>query len=77
MRGRRWNVPKRATESATVSRKLLSLRHVSEVTGLTQRQIRAAVEAGEFPPPLPLGPWDFGWPQDRVETWLAKTGGSA
>lgn len=50
---------------------VLTLRQVAERTGLSCDAIRARVSAGTFPPPLPLGPWDTGWPVAAIEGWLA------
>lgn len=49
---------------------IFRLPRVCEVTGLSRSSIYAAVKAGSFPAPFPLGPRAVGWSAAAVEAWL-------
>lgn len=46
------------------------LPQVCELTGLARSTIYAAIKAGSFPAPFPLGPRAVGWSAAAVEAWL-------
>ena len=48
----------------------MTLKQVAARTGLPAATIRAGVTDGTFPRPLPLGPWDTGWPEAAVRRWM-------
>lgn len=51
--------------------KTLPLAQVMHLTGLTREEIHHKTSRGEFPQPLPLGPWDFGWSEKTLRAWQA------
>ena len=48
----------------------LSLNEVMSLTGYEPGKINSLIAAGEFPEPLPLGPWTTGWSRLDIESWL-------
>ena len=50
---------------------MLGLQQVMVLTGLDRAALDDAVRRGEFPRPLPLGPWRTAWVATDVEAWLA------
>ncbi len=50
----------------------LSLNEVMSLTGYERGKINSLVAAGEFPEPLPLGPWTTGWSRSDIESWLTR-----
>ncbi len=50
--------------------KVLRLKSVMEMTGMSRSSIYLYVEKGIFPKPIRLGPRAVGWILDEVESWL-------
>jgi len=50
--------------------RLLGITEVLATTRLTAEQLQQAVAEQGFPPPMPLGPWRFGWPASAVLRWI-------
>ncbi len=50
--------------------KILRLRAVCEVTGLSRSTVYRLVSDGGFPKPVRLGPQSVGWRVSEVDEWL-------
>lgn len=50
--------------------RLLRIRDVASVVGLSGSQIYALVQGGKFPRPVSLGPHCSRWVGSEVQTWL-------
>lgn len=47
------------------------LPQVCELTGLGRSTVYAAIKAGSFPAPFPIGARAVGWSAAAIEAWLA------
>lgn len=50
--------------------RVLRLREVKQVTGLSQSGIYAKMSRGEFPHSIPLGAQAVGWRSDEIAAWI-------
>jgi prophage regulatory protein len=50
--------------------RILRMREVSGLTGLSRSTIYRSVWQGSFPPPLKLGTRAVGWRESDVERWI-------
>ena len=55
-----------------ISQKLLSLKQVIAMVGLTKSTIYRLMEAGDFPRPLKLGSRCVRWLVDEVNAWISS-----
>ena len=55
-----------------ISQKLLSLRQVIAMVGLTKSTIYRLMDAGDFPRPLKLGSRCVRWLVDDVNAWISN-----
>ena len=62
---------KGSTMSVSDGMKLLRLKEVIAVTGLSRSTINRKVEAGQFPRPVSLGPRAVAWRSDELDSWIA------
>lgn len=53
-----------------MEKKVLRLREVRELVGLSRSSIYSAVAKGTFPKQISLGERSVGWLADEVESWL-------
>lgn len=51
-------------------RRILRLPEVEQRTGKKHASIYAAIAAGTFPAPIPLGKRAVGWLEDEIDLWL-------
>ena len=58
--------------SRDMSTKVLRLRAVREITGLSRSSIYAAIARGEFPRQVSLGARAVGWIEAEVLAWVEK-----
>lgn len=49
---------------------ILRLKHVQRLLALSRSAIYARIAAGDFPPPIQLGPRAIGWQQADIDAWL-------
>ena len=58
--------------SITLSPKIriLKMKSVADVTGLSPTHIRRLVEMQNFPQPVPLSAGRLGWVEAEVQSWL-------
>ena len=61
---------KREERGERRARRILRLPEVKQRTGQGKSAIYAAVLAGTFPAPIPLGPRAVGWLEDEVDDWI-------
>jgi prophage regulatory protein len=52
--------------------KVLRLRQVIEMTGLSRSTIYEKIEAGTFPSPIKLSVRSVGWLEDTVQAWIQE-----
>lgn len=52
--------------------RIIRLPEVIRLTGLKRSSIYAAVQAGTFPPQIPLGERAVGWDESEVEDWIGQ-----
>lgn len=57
--------------------KILRMKQVIEVTGLSRSTIYNFIKAGTFPPPRKLGLRAVGWPASAIFEWVATRAMSA
>ncbi|QIK38099.1 AlpA family transcriptional regulator [Caldichromatium japonicum] len=50
--------------------RILRLPDVMHVTGLRRTKIYDLINAGDFPPPLHLGPRAVGWKASDIQHWI-------
>ena len=50
--------------------KLLRLRQVEEITGLSRSSIYRRMQAGEFPRPVKIGSTAVRWSEGEIVAWL-------
>lgn len=55
----------------------LTRAQVAVVTELSPRELDRLCADGEFPRPIPLGPWATGWAAEDVDAWLRARRGSS
>jgi prophage regulatory protein len=53
-------------------RRILRLPEVEHVTGKSRTSIYEDIEAGTFPPAIPLGPRAVGWLEDELADWQER-----
>ena len=51
--------------------RVLRIRQVCEITGLSRPTIYRSMALGEFPERIPLGERSVGWLESEVRAWLA------
>jgi len=51
---------------------MLSFAKVLQKTKLSKDQIETLIEAGDFPGPVPMGPWSFAWAESDIEIWIQE-----
>ena len=51
---------------------VLRRKQVESRTGLCRSSIYAKIKAGDFPPPIPLGPRAVGWLEEEINDWIHK-----
>lgn len=51
---------------------MLSFAKVVRKTGCSKQEITALIEAGDFPRPVPMGPWSFAWVKSDIEIWIQE-----
>jgi prophage regulatory protein len=49
---------------------ILRLKHVKPRVALSRSGIYSLLAAGDFPPPLQLGPRAIGWLQSDIDAWI-------
>ena len=49
---------------------ILRLKHVQRRLALSRSAIYARMAAGDFPPPIQLGPRAIGWRQMDIDAWV-------
>jgi prophage regulatory protein len=49
---------------------ILRLKHVKPRVALSRSAIYSRMAAGDFPPPLHLGPRAIGWLQSDIDAWI-------
>jgi prophage regulatory protein len=54
-----------------MSSSVLRLPEVQKRTGKKHASIYAAIAAGTFPAPIPLGPKAVGWLSEEIDAWIA------
>jgi prophage regulatory protein len=52
--------------------RILRVAEVEIVTGLTRATIYEEMQAGFFPPPIPLSPRAVGWLESEIKTWIER-----
>ncbi len=52
--------------------RVLSIRQVCAVVGLSRTTVWRLCRAGAFPQPIRLSPGRVGWPQCAIDRWLAE-----
>ena len=52
--------------------KMLKVKHVTELTGLSRTTIWRACRSGKFPLPLELSPNLIAWPASEIDEWLER-----
>ena len=55
-----------------MSIKIYRIKEVCEITGLKPSTIYKLIREKSFPPSIPLTARSKGWPNHRVEKWLAS-----
>lgn len=50
--------------------KIMSIKNVSEITGLAKSTIYKWIGNGQFPPPIRLGAKKIGWLNTTVISWI-------
>ena len=63
--------------SATTRPSILRLKDLQERIKLSRSCIYAKVAAGEFPPPMTLGPRAVGWLESDVVSWIESCASSS
>lgn len=57
-------------DRGTILDKLLRRTEVENMVGLGKTSIYAKIKAGDFPPPLQIGPRAVRWPESEITQWL-------
>ena len=52
--------------------KILRMRDVLEMVGVSRTTVWRQVKAGNFPAPIRLSPRSVGWRQSDIEEWIAS-----
>ena len=52
------------------SKKLLRLKSVLELTGLSRSWVYAMIHLGQFPAPVSLGERVVAWPEAEIQKWI-------
>lgn len=52
--------------------KILNIKHVVDITGLSRVTIWRLERAGNFPKRIPLSPRRVGWREDEIQDWIQK-----
>jgi prophage regulatory protein len=52
--------------------RILRIAEVEIVTGLTRATIYEEMQAGFFPPPIPLSPRAVGWLESEIKSWIER-----
>lgn len=52
--------------------RVLKLRQVLEITGLSRSTLYLYIKNRQFPSPIKLGPKRVGWIEEEVNSWLGK-----
>ena len=63
-----WHESKQ--EVATMQDRLLRIRQVEEITGLSRSSIYRLMQDGEFPRPVKVGPAAVRWRVSAITAWL-------
>lgn len=53
-----------------MTKKIIKLPDVMEVTALSRSSIYAFINEGTFPKPIPLGARGVGWINDEISEWI-------
>lgn len=64
-------IEKEATDTRRVTR-LIRLPEVQHRVGLGRSTIYRWMAEGKFPKPVQLGGYSVAWPEDEVESWIAR-----
>ena len=51
--------------------RLLTLREVSTITGISRAAIYVGIRRGDFPTPLKVGQKNIKWRSSQIDEWLA------
>ena len=52
--------------------KILRIKTVCDITGLSKSTVYAKMLNGEFPRPIKLGRRAVGWKSDELQAWVSK-----
>ena len=61
-----------ATIPASTAPSILRLKDLRQRIKLSRSTIYAKISAGDFPPPITLGPRAVGWLESEIQTWIAS-----
>jgi len=59
-----------STERAPMTKRILRLGSVIDITGLSRSTIYLRISEGTFPKQVSLGARAIGWRQEDIQTWL-------
>lgn len=66
------NIPEASIDVYTPGRVLVRLPAVRRKTGMGRSTIYRLIAAGQFPPPIKLGPATSAWDVVAVDAWIAS-----
>lgn len=52
--------------------RILRLPELQQTTGVSRATLYRWIEAGQFPPPVQLGPNSVGWRASAVQVWIER-----
>lgn len=58
------------------SEKILKLKEVVDIVGLSRSSVYTLIQRGEFPRPIKMSMRSSGWLRSEIETWIASRASS-
>lgn len=62
-------------EETLQSQRIMRLREIMRITGLSRSSIYAMMDVGEFPKQVPLGLRAVGWIESEIQAWVDERAG--